>query len=78
MRSTIGDTPSFISSIYLNNVYPLFKHQLVLIESEIKFSPIDKDIDSKLVIKSDEEKVAEGVQKEADPSKEKPKLPPRK
>lgn len=52
--------------------------ELIKLESEIKFSPIDKDIDSKLVIKSDEEKVAEGVQKEADPSKEKPKLPPRK
>ena len=52
--------------------------ELVKLESEIKFSPMEEDIDPKLVIKTDEELVSAGVQKNVSTVNAGSKIVPRK
>ena len=52
--------------------------ELVKLDAEVKISPVDKDIDSKLVIDTEEEMVDKGVKASPNTEIAAPKLPTRK
>ena len=49
--------------------------ELIKLESEIKFAPPDKDIDSKLVIESEQDSIDSGVQAIPEQEQEAPLIP---
>ena len=74
-----GEDVDKLGDMSYNWPYDFFSFvEMVKLDAEVKISPVDKDVDSKLVINTDAEEVDRGVKANPNIEEAGPKLPPRK
>ena len=74
-----GEDVDKLGDMSYNWPYDFFSFvEMVKLDAEVKISPVDKDVDSKLVINTDAEEVDRGVKANPNIEEASPKLPPRK
>ena len=74
-----GEDVDKLGDMSYNWPYDFFSFvEMVKLDAEVKISPVDKDVDSKLVINTDAEEVDRGVKANPNIEEATPKLPPRK
>ena len=74
-----GEDVDKLGDMSYNWPYDFFSFvEMVKLDAEVKISPVDKDVDSKLVINTDAEEVDKGVKANPNIEEAPPKLPQRK
>ena len=74
-----GEDVDKLGDMSYNWPYDFFSFvEMVKLDAAVKISPVDKDVDSKLVINTDAEEVDRGVKANPNIEEATPKLPPRK